>query len=204
MCAIAFFFAQQPTIVRVNPFGLPDQALGAIVAAIIAGVVAWLGLIISKESKVSEFRQQWIDGLRAEIATVIRHGQSLGIFTLLGKEAGNPGYKADQDYSGLSEAIASIRLRLNPKEAESMRLLTAQNKYLSAVDTLVRGDGCEVANSKRVVSSCADDLVAAAQVVLKQEWLRVRSGEMIYRVAKWAALLLIAAAFVALLRHWLK
>lgn len=55
-------------------FGLPDQAVGATIAAIVAALVALLGLIISKEQKVSEFRQQWIDALRADIAATIRYG----------------------------------------------------------------------------------------------------------------------------------
>ena len=44
-------------------FGIPDQAIGAIAAALIAGLISLLGLIISKEQKVSDFRQAWIDAL---------------------------------------------------------------------------------------------------------------------------------------------
>jgi len=44
------------------------MAIGPIIAAIIGAVVALVSLIISKESKLSEFRQAWIDSLRQEIA----------------------------------------------------------------------------------------------------------------------------------------
>jgi hypothetical protein len=39
-------------------------AIGAISAAIITGLLSLVGLIISKENKTSEFRQQWIDSFR--------------------------------------------------------------------------------------------------------------------------------------------
>jgi hypothetical protein len=38
-------------------FGLPKEAAGAIFAALIAGLISLLGLIISKEQKISEFRR---------------------------------------------------------------------------------------------------------------------------------------------------
>ncbi|MEM4379495.1 MAG: hypothetical protein QXL01_02260 [Thermoplasmatales archaeon] len=37
-------------------------AFGAIVAALIAATVSFTSLIISKEQKTSEFRQEWING----------------------------------------------------------------------------------------------------------------------------------------------
>ena len=42
-----------------------------ITAAILAAIASLLGLIISKESKVSEFRQKWIDELRKDVAWVL-------------------------------------------------------------------------------------------------------------------------------------
>jgi hypothetical protein len=68
MLAITFGLGQGATSFHFLMFGIPDQAVGAVIAAIIAGSIALLGLIISKEQKVSEFRQQWIDALRQDIA----------------------------------------------------------------------------------------------------------------------------------------
>ena len=56
---------------------IPDVAIGAIAAALIAGLISLLGLIISKEQKTSEFRQAWIDGLRSELSLVIAHANAL-------------------------------------------------------------------------------------------------------------------------------
>ena len=61
---------------------LPKEAVGAVVAAIIAGLVAFYSLIISKEQTISGFRQQWIDALRADVAALVAyvvgiHGESI-------------------------------------------------------------------------------------------------------------------------------
>jgi len=47
------------------------MAIGPIIASIIGAVVTLASLIISKESKLSEFRQAWIDSLRQEIADLL-------------------------------------------------------------------------------------------------------------------------------------
>jgi hypothetical protein len=172
-------------------FGVPDQAIGAIVAAIIAGTIALLGLIISKEQKVSEFRQQWIDALREDIAAVIRYGHCMCRHTLAA-QTGLP-LAADsvrEDFAGITEAAARIRLRLNPREKESSTLLAALEKHL----IMVRRE-----SNAEIVSSVTDNLITAANLVLKQEWGRVRAGERVYRTARWAALLVIVALVVALL-----
>jgi hypothetical protein len=45
--------------------------LGPIVAAVIAGAVAFLASVFSKEQKTSEFRQAWIDSLRNDLSELI-------------------------------------------------------------------------------------------------------------------------------------
>jgi hypothetical protein len=97
-----------------------------------------------------------------------------------------------EDFAGITEASARIRLRLNRKEKESATLLAALDQHLVMVKT---------ESDTEIVSSVTDKLVAAAEVVLKQEWVRVRSGEPVYRIARWAALLVIVALVAALLYH---
>ena len=43
----------------------------SIIVAIIAGFVSFIGLVITKEQKVSEFRQVWIDALRNDVAELM-------------------------------------------------------------------------------------------------------------------------------------
>lgn len=43
------------------------------ITVIVSAFFALIGIIISKENKVSEFRQKWIDELREEISLIISH-----------------------------------------------------------------------------------------------------------------------------------
>lgn len=50
---------------------------GVMFAAIVGGFFSFVSLISSKEQKVSEFRQQWIDGLRDELSTLFSSARAL-------------------------------------------------------------------------------------------------------------------------------
>jgi hypothetical protein len=56
-----------------------------ILAALITSSLALLGLTLGKDSKVSEFRQQWIDGLRADVAEFLSSVQHVFGFRVLSK-----------------------------------------------------------------------------------------------------------------------
>jgi hypothetical protein len=56
---------------------VPDAAIGAIAAALIAGLLTFLGLIVAKENKTSEFRQAWIDSLRLDFAKLISNARAI-------------------------------------------------------------------------------------------------------------------------------
>jgi hypothetical protein len=102
---------------------LPDIAVGATIAALIAGLVSLLGLIISKEQKTSEFRQAWIDSLRAETSAFISHTNALYGVLNPKSRVGNPReiWKISyEDLIGINVASTSIRLRLNVKERSSL------------------------------------------------------------------------------------
>ncbi|HKE96605.1 MAG TPA: hypothetical protein VKB34_20010, partial [Povalibacter sp.] len=50
---------------------LPAQsivAIATVVASLIAGVFSFVNLTLNKEQKTSEFRQAWIDALRADLS----------------------------------------------------------------------------------------------------------------------------------------
>src|ERR1035441_10467600 len=167
---------------------LPREAVGAaatIVAAIVGGIVALLGLIISKEQKVSEFRQQWIDGLRADTATVIRCGHSLNV-NLTGTFLQLSVSDVKATAAEMVEAVALIRLRLNEKETETQSLLRALTLLMAAAKTRNPDD--------ELLNSTIEELVVATKVVLKQEWNVVRSGEPVYRAAKKVAFIVVIAS----------
>ena len=93
----------------------------AIIVALIAGLFSLLNLVLSKEQKVSELRQAWIEGLREDLAAHIaavfavkyldqayqqQHGRELS-YVDLAKAISEPHIQA-------STTFHRILLRLNP------------------------------------------------------------------------------------------
>lgn len=95
-----------------------SEGAGLIIAAIIAGYVAFFGLIISKEQTVSDFRQKWIDALREDISAVVSFATGIhGDSVTARKHNDELWAKVKADSVRLNEVIARIRLRLNPDDA---------------------------------------------------------------------------------------
>ena len=173
------------------PF-LPDIAVGAVSAALIAGLVSLLGLIVSKEQKVSEFRQAWIDALRSEISALIAHAQAIHAVHIAGFGSAQEAWKtARDDFFGINEAASSIRLRLNPKEEAAQAVLG----QISALEEVFAPGQLP---RQQEILRIEKELVSAAQALLKKEWQRVQDGERVYRIARFAALAISAACVLTL------
>jgi hypothetical protein len=170
-------------------FGLPKEAVGAIIAAIVAGFVALMSLIISKEQKVSEFRQQWIDALRVDVAKFISCAHSAAFVRMVGAKDKSADYKDFfQPYGEVLEIAARIRLRLNAREKTCQALLEALDKIIKrarANDT-----------THPSMSEVTDELTALTLLVLRQEWTRVQEGEFTYR---WTRRILLVMVVVLVL-----
>jgi hypothetical protein len=166
---------------------LPEVAIGSVVAALIAGLISLLGLIISKEQKVSDFRQAWIDALRSEIALVITHANAIHGAAVAGFSSSAELWKIVRpDFLGINEAVSKIRLRLNPAEGVSILACIQELEAL-----LSPGRGIEYKKLDEVEKK----LVLEAQALLKKEWRRVKDGERVFRLAKMLALAVIASGF---------
>jgi hypothetical protein len=184
--------------------------VGAVLAACITGAISFVSLVTSKEQKISEFRQAWIDAFRSELADFSSQARRVSLehipvnikaFTaslldqleIADREAEKPD-PFHENRQRMAQAYYALRLRLNPEEADHKQLLThLDNVY-------------EILNSRSDrYGKCVtelDNLARVAQVVLKREWVRVKYGEGSYRAtvraAKWIALIL-AVVLVALL-----
>ncbi len=179
---------------------IPDVAIGAIVAALIAGLISLLGLVISKEQKTSEFRQAWIDALRTELSLVIAHANGIHGAILANKSdsANTPRNATDlwkivrEDFIRINEATAKIRLRLNPMETQAKAVL-------DTIEGLERLLAPEHLAGHSTINDLEKRLVSEAQVLLKSEWVRVQKGEATYRAARFAALAVSVACVCALM-----
>ena len=84
---------------------------------------------------------------------------------------------AREDFIGANSATANIRLRLNPSEEQC-------KEVLKLVSELERELAVGRMPDHARLDAAEHELVASVQVLLKAEWMRVRKGELVYRVAK--------------------
>ncbi len=166
-------------------------AAGASLTAWIAGLFSLLGLLASKEQKISEFRQVWIDAIRADIAKLIAHAHLIHAYSVK-PDPWNYSDFLDQtriDYLAINRASTRIKLRLNKDECESRLVLQS----MSDLEELLKSrptDRATVATSLDHLYKITDSLEQNAPLLLKKEWKRVKSGEPIYRLAKWIGLII--------------
>lgn len=178
-------------------------AFGAILAAVIAGSFSFLNLITSKEQKVSEFRQNWIDALRNSISEYI---SSLSYISILYKHY----YEKEEEnkdkfemtkgieeiYAKVNKSYNDIIFRVNDKEEdEEGKILN--DAFLKALETT--RVYYNKANYIESFKSC-DAVREATKPLLKYEWKRVKKGEPAYKKAKKvSAFVLVCGLVVAIL-----
>jgi len=158
--------------------------LGPIVAAMIAGVVAFLASVLSKEHKTSEFRQAWIDSLRNDLSEFLSISLLLQDIIAVQHRAGMTSAQLREslhqdraEFGKLEACAARIRLRLNPVEHGAL---------IEAVKKL--------AEPSAESDQQAEDLINESHRVLKVEWKRVKRGEPIFVATKWVSLILTVCA----------
>ena len=164
---------------------VPEAAIGAIAAASIAGLLAFLGLIIAKENKTSEFRQSWIDSLRSDLAKLISNARAIRGAVAVGYLEKSELFDATEGYFiEINQVAVSIRLRLNPKEKACQLIIQG----ISELERLmIESPSMDLVACRK----CEDKIIESAKILLKSEWARVRRGEFIFAVTKWIGLCVI-------------
>jgi len=174
-------------------------AAATIAAALITAGVSFVNLVLGKEQKTSEFRQQWIDALREDLALFSANVQHLATMwhgqIRLDPEMLKSLEKRSKFLGGMSENVNAIlevyrriQLRANPEEHRAL-LEHMQKIY----DTLDEGKITDVDAMRLML----DQLIAQSQPLLKREWKRVKRGEPIYQFTKWVLLLLVVGIATA-------
>ncbi len=174
-------------------------AVGVVIAAGITGLISLLGLIISKEQKTSEFRQQWIDSLRNEISELIGYTET-GIqhltVILRDKKATpkvciTPSDSFDKVKTEIMESekyYTRILLRVNPKKHKELMGSLKKLKEVFNSDNIP---------SPEKLDEIETELIQVTQRTLKSEWDRVKKGEPIFKFAKYGAFFLLCLSFIA-------
>jgi hypothetical protein len=161
--------------------------VGTVAAALVAGGIARANLIASKETKISEFRQAWINALREDLAALFSNTRTLARAL---QEARLPPDEMYSDFvidkasitrvrHGAAETYHRIRLRLNAKQADHTELLRLLSEMMGAMHLYMADKSVEIKKSIDAVEAAA----RYAEEVLKTEWEKVKEGEDAYKSA---------------------
>jgi hypothetical protein len=167
---------------------------GVIIASAIAGVFSFITLILSKEQKVSEFRQKWIETLRDDISDFLGN-----IVVLVDMKQRNRSARVanvnlvftageiKDCQAAVSSSLTRIFLKLNPDD--NNQNIKALIKHLDEIKSYTRSAKWDEINEK--IDLVRED----SQKLLKQEWDRVKKGEPAFVWAKRFALSTFLGAF---------
>lgn len=170
---------------------MADITIGAIGAAIIAGLISLLSLVLAKEQKISEFRQTWIEELRKALISYVSNINAVADEVRAQRAKGEFNYAAlAPHYKQLNEATTNIKLRVNEEEKPAKALLATMKEF----ETLAsRNEDLTPGNIKRVEES----FLGASNTLLKFEWKRVKRGEKTFIVTKFSLVGMVLVLVVA-------
>ncbi len=174
--------------------------VGVLFAALVGGFFSFVNLISSKEQKISEFRQEWINSLRDSIS---KHISTLYYLSHLYTAylAQDPSKHnrfemtkgVEESYSKINETYNDIIFRINENEKKN-NAKEINSDFLSALE--VCRDKFSKAEFSEVAECCAT-LRKQTKPLLKLEWERVKSGERTYRYSKYTAIVVFSIGFIA-------
>lgn len=167
-------------------------------AAALAGFVALVTLLVTKEQAVSEFRQAWINALRDDLGEAISAGSTLT--TILQHETGMPSDGRLREWARISAALSRVELRLN-REGHFHKELIGCIRAAEGLLGLLDEDSDDY--DQQEWQDLQSDTVKKAQNLLRFEWKRVKRGEVTYQITRWALTALVIASAIAGVVHWL-
>ena len=164
-----------------------------VLAATIAATITFLASVFTKESKISEFRQQWIDALRNDVSELI------SVLCYLSHEYEQLSKSADRSQTPIvldrikpemmtiQKIHARIEMRLNPEEHEN--LLDILGEFVVLPDFTAKSEAEQAVAIRKVINE--------TQKILKSEWRVVKVGETTYRWVRRISLIALLASFFA-------
>lgn len=163
-------------------------AIGATLAAVIAGFFSFANLISSKENKISEFRQAWIDGLRNEIAEYSAAIQELARVEQLRSNYAKSEksiVELDQQWFENSKeafhqviiSISCIQMRLNPAHVKE----DPESHEALLMKAIIKARNDFNQQNYENAAKCCIEIRDAAAHLLKSTWDTVKRGESEYQ-----------------------
>jgi len=163
--------------------GLPESVwvfAGSVIAALIVLFSGWLQQKISRASTVSGYRQKWIQDIRKAFSEYVDELEKLSDLASANSESGYSfGARSTvlEDTRPVRKSRNYLRLYTNPGEQEHLDLLKKAKSLESYLTDTAREDLKLNEYERR-----RDELTKAFQDILKEEWDRVKMGELWWRV----------------------
>ena len=167
-----------------------------IIVALIAVFVSFVGLLISKEQKTSEFRQEWINTLREDISKFIGQTHSVRQLVNINKTSEEKNETSNNVLLGsveMRELQSKIELLINPKEEKHIELVQLIDDTIQKLQAHK-----DIFEYKKTHQESIKKLTSLSQEILKEEWERVKKGEpFFYRFKLFFGITIIAAILYA-------
>lgn len=183
---------------------IPATALigmGAVLAAFVSGIFSYINLVVGKDQKTSEFRQQWIDAVRNDIAEFVSLAINLkDAARIYKKEFDNTNYPPafNEIHKTIKDDVHKFGITLN-----RIKLRLNGRKDVNTINRLT--EFFQMANSSEVTTTQlnikAEALISEFQGILKNEWERVKAGEPAYRATKYVSISIISLITVIFLMY---
>ena len=165
--------------------GLPEYVwvfAGTVIAALIVLFSGWLQQKISRASTVSGYRQKWIQDIRKAFSSYMDELEKLS-------DMASSNSQSDHSFGARSRVLDDtravrkmrnfLRLYTNPGEKAHLDLLK-EAKSLEAYLTDTARKDLKLNEYERR----RDELTKAFQDILKEEWDRVKMGELRWRLRR--------------------
>lgn len=157
----------------------------SLVAPSVTTLLIIFGIVVVRGTKITEFRQKWIDDQRMDLALMLAHS---------GRVAQGLSAKPEEDLLLFDLAANRLKLRENPSRPEWTEAITSIDGIRSKL-AVTPGQTCGVVD----ITSEQASLIAHSRSRLKLEWKRVRAGELGYKMLIGLAAILALASLLPLI-----
>lgn len=166
----------------------------AIFIVIITGAISVVGLVLSKENKISEFRQLWINDLRDSLSKLGANFHKINEINALHMIGNRP---TSEDLYNLTISKLDVTLRINNNAINKrIGILTSIKKFSCKkhddnTDT-IEDEAVLIRHIERIYNTLTAyntynndtdyiPFIETSSKILKKEWERVKAGELTYR-----------------------
>lgn len=173
-------------------------AAAALLVAVVAGLFSIFNLLVAKDQKISEFRHEWISELRKDFGLYVAYTMQ---FVTLASRHTDPKFATPEIrtevFVQLNQAQTRIKLRLNKSKPKQNSILQDIAKIEARMKNWqAQGDWQELDAASQTL---VENFEADCQILIKEQWQRVKGGEPIYKIAKWFIFGFSSTTFILLL-----